>query len=85
MSKSFVVIPPPPPPPVRPATPPAVESRPVYLKANYQGKTVQTDLQPVSQEIYHWKALKSKVRKHSLYWLDIHHTTRPEMALDIIM
>ena len=31
------------------------------MRASYRGKSIQIDLDPVTQEVYTWQALKSKV------------------------
>ena len=48
--------------PERPPTPEKLTPRPIRLNATYRGKAIELDLQPVSQDICSWRALKSKVR-----------------------
>ena len=65
MSVSFEFVPPPPPAPVRPPTPEKRTLRPIQIKATYRGKSIELDLQPISQEVFGWQAFKSKV--HTVY------------------
>ena len=62
MSLSWEFIPPPPAVPERPPTPPAKPApRPVRIKATYQGRTVEFYLEPVTQDVFNWQALQSRV------------------------
>ena len=55
----------PPPPAVRPSASAQTKPKPklqrVQMRASYRGRSVQIDLEPISQEVYTWQALKSKV------------------------
>lgn len=65
MTESFEFIPPLPPAPERPPTPEKVTPRLVFLKATYQDKSIELNLEPVTQDVYGWQALKSKVEQRS--------------------
>ena len=69
MTESFEFIPPVPPAPVRPPTPEKRTPRIVNIKANYKDKSIELELQPVSQDVYGWQALKSRVRDNCGYSL----------------
>ena len=55
----------PPPPAIRPSASAQAIPKPklqrIHMGASYRGKSVQIDLDPISQEVYTWQALKSKV------------------------
>ena len=55
----------PPPPAIRPSASAETKPKPklqrIQMRASYRGKSIQIDLDPVTQEVYTWQALKSKV------------------------
>ena len=62
MSLSWEFIPSPPAAPERPTPPEKPAPRVVHIKATYQGKSVEFKLEPVTQDIFGWQALESRVR-----------------------
>lgn len=66
----------PPPPVIRPSASAPAKPKPIlqriHMRASYRDKSIQIDLDPVSQEVYTWQALKSKV------WREINDKKKPQ-------